>query len=324
MAVDIGCEAIDRISYTTYNRTIILKDNPASIGGTITSIDLWAHGDCSGLIVGTFYTTNGNTLKCRDSEAIPGVITAGLKVTKVVSITVEVGDYVGFYETLGSLDYEVAGTGVWDKTGEFIDPGDEENYTSRTDRAFSLGGYIGVAATNVEIDVPLVATSGATLAPTLVLDMKPEVPLADTVNGAVIAPLLSLGATLAAPLAGTINIFDFFPTLVLDIKPAIPVADMVDAAGLTPTFVLDKILEVLLETIDIKGCPVITEAILAVPLATIDVSELAVLWAGELRILFIIPALSRDLTISSALSKALTIKSSISTALTIKDTTVER
>ena len=164
-------------------------------------------------------------------------------------------------------------------------------------RIFSWHSALGIAefdfseieppATNVEIDVPLVAASGATLVPIFV----------STTKNPTILPPLATGDGVA--LAPTITI-----TFPRDVTLIVPLATTVDAAGLTPTFALGKIVRVL------PG--------------TIDVTELAVLWAGELRILFIIPALSRDLIISSALSNDLTIKSSTSTGLLIKDTTVER
>lgn len=145
MAVDIGAEAIDRGTLSIYEVTRILKDGQAIVAGTITSIDIWANTNVTGLIVGTFYTTNGDTLKCRDSEAIPGTITAGSKVTKAVSIAVEIGDYIGIYWTGGYLERDSSGfAGFWEKNGKYIDPNDETNYTFYSGDALSIGGYIGV------------------------------------------------------------------------------------------------------------------------------------------------------------------------------------
>lgn len=144
MAVDIGAEAIDRGTYITSHWTIIAKTNPAAEAGTITSIEIWARTDITGLRVGTFYTTNGNTLKCRDSEAIAGTITAGSKVTKPVSLAVEIGDYIGCYYTGGTLEVDEYGyPGKWHVANEYIDPGDEAEYTYFDDE-ISLGGYFPV------------------------------------------------------------------------------------------------------------------------------------------------------------------------------------
>jgi len=144
MAVDIGAEAINRpSSYGTDVYTVINKDHPATVAGTITSIDVWAQANLTVFRVGTFYTTNGDTLKCRASETIPGTITAGSKVTKVVSIPVEIGDYIGCKSTTGSVDCHLSGyAGIWRASGEYIDPEDETGYLFLAGYAISLGGYI--------------------------------------------------------------------------------------------------------------------------------------------------------------------------------------
>ncbi len=143
MAVDIGAEAINRATNTGNLTTVINKTSPASFGGLISFIDIWALTNITGLMVGTFYVTNGNTLKCRDSETIAGTITAGAKVTKAVSLVVVTGDYIGSYFTGGTLERDTeGGAGWWHKIGEYIDPGDETEFISLDGDATSLGGYI--------------------------------------------------------------------------------------------------------------------------------------------------------------------------------------
>jgi len=146
MAVDIGAEAINRDSTVVAGYTIVLKEHPATVGGTMTSIDIWANANIGNLIVGTFYKTNGDTLKCRDSEAIAGIITAGAKVNKEVTITVEIGDYIGLYWTVGVMERSTSGDGIWLFSGQSIDPDDEETYTPIANFTASLGGYIPGAA----------------------------------------------------------------------------------------------------------------------------------------------------------------------------------
>jgi len=80
MAIDIGEEAKDRQSTTTSGSTRINMGNPANASGTITSVEIWAYSNLEGVVVGTFYTTNGDTLKCRDSATI-GAVTSGSKQT---------------------------------------------------------------------------------------------------------------------------------------------------------------------------------------------------------------------------------------------------
>jgi len=142
MAVDIGVDVANFGGTCVSSRTHVNKDHPAESAGTIGSIEIWADSDITGLIVGTFYTTNGNTLKCRASQAIPGTITAGSKVEKPVSIAVEIGDYIGCYFTGGSLDRELfIYAGRWEVSAQEIDPGDEAVYNLNADQAMALGGY---------------------------------------------------------------------------------------------------------------------------------------------------------------------------------------
>ena len=146
MAVDIGAEAIDRGDNWAKYYTLVNADNPAGMAGVVASIDIWAAHDMGGLIVGTFYKTNGNTLKCRASVAIAGTITAGSKVNKVVSIAVEIGDYIGCYYTSGTTkNGSGAVVGHWYFNGEATDPNDEEDYVFWAGYAISLGGYIEAA-----------------------------------------------------------------------------------------------------------------------------------------------------------------------------------
>lgn len=146
MAVDIGLDAVDLpTDHDAALYTIINREHPAEAGGTLQTIEIWAHTNMTGLIVGTFYTTNGNTLKCRDSEAIAGTITAGSKVYKAVTLTVEIGDYIGLYWTGGAIEVATSGyAGYWLKTGKYIDPNDETTYTLFATRTVSLGGHFEV------------------------------------------------------------------------------------------------------------------------------------------------------------------------------------
>ena len=149
MTVDIGVEAINRSSLEGFGKTIINRGATASEAGNVTSIDIYVRldKDITGLIVGIFYATNGNTLKCRSAQAIAGTITGGSKVSKVVSLSVEIGDYIGCYFTGGELERDRSGyAGYWTKTGEYIDVDDEATYSLLSGDAISLGGYLAVAA----------------------------------------------------------------------------------------------------------------------------------------------------------------------------------
>lgn len=147
MAIDIGAEAEDRGFVVGETLTLIDKDNPANASGTITSVEIWANSNLSDCVVGTFYTTNGDTLKCRDSATI-GSVTAGSKQTFTedsgstpLAIAVEAGDYIGAYYTAGELEADTSlFVGVWYVSGEYIDPNDETTYTFVAGYAISLKG----------------------------------------------------------------------------------------------------------------------------------------------------------------------------------------
>lgn len=143
MAIDIGAGAISRdIAWTLAGYTLVDKNNPANASGTITSVEIWCTYDLAGCIVGIFYTTNGNTLKCRSATTI-GAVTGGSKQTFPLdpAISVEAGDYIGIYFTGGWLEQDTdIYAGLWHKYGQYIDPNDEAEYTFDAGEALSLHG----------------------------------------------------------------------------------------------------------------------------------------------------------------------------------------
>lgn len=144
MAIDIGADPIDRLSGLSGGATYIDKNNPANASGTLHSVKIWAEGDddMSSLIVGTFYTTNGDTLKCRDSEAIGDVEAGAERTFTGLSIIVEEGDYIGLYCVRGTIEADISGfAGLWIVAGEYIDPNDETDYFFLAGYAMSLYGY---------------------------------------------------------------------------------------------------------------------------------------------------------------------------------------
>jgi len=147
MAVDIGSDAIDRGNALGGTYTSLLKDIPASESGTLTSIEIWASEDMSGLKVGVFYLTAEDTFKCRSAATIAGTILAGSKVTKAVSLAMEVDDLLGLYWADGKIELDTSGgSGRWYRTGDHIIVDDEEEYTSLSNQILSLGGHLPAAA----------------------------------------------------------------------------------------------------------------------------------------------------------------------------------
>jgi len=147
MAVDIGEEAIDRGAALPAGFSAINENIAITESGTITLSDIYAVAEITGLKVGIFYKTNGNTLKCRSVQTIPGAIASGSKVSKAVSLAVEIGDYIGCYFTGGEIEWSSSGyTGLWyiEEDTFFVDNETEYDYLGGD--AVSIGGYLGAAA----------------------------------------------------------------------------------------------------------------------------------------------------------------------------------
>ncbi|MBA7532625.1 hypothetical protein ES705_24851 [subsurface metagenome] len=139
--IDIGAEPIDRSSSRPGYGTLINKENPANASGIITSVEIWAYSNLSVCKVGIFYTTNGNTLKCRSAATI-GNVTAGSKQTfNGLSLSVQTGDYIGMYFSNGTIEHDISGyAGLWDALGDKCLVDDESDYAFYTGDAVSLYG----------------------------------------------------------------------------------------------------------------------------------------------------------------------------------------
>lgn len=147
--IDVGADPIDRSTDFPGSFTIADKNNPANASGTLHTVQVYAKTNITALRVGTFYTTDGNTLKCRDSELVGDVVAGAWRTFTELSIAVVAGDYVGCYFASGAEDIEageVEFDGVWYVSGEYIDPNDETEYIFYAGSAISLYGYGDIAA----------------------------------------------------------------------------------------------------------------------------------------------------------------------------------
>lgn len=149
MAIDIGSVPGDWVSYLTAGYTAIEKSNPANEDGTITAVQFWVHTNIVGLRVGTFYTTNGDTLKCRDSATLGDFAAGEHEATEdsgaaPLAIEVKTGDYIGLYwPDTGAVKLLTTGgaVGIWNiPAEEHIDPGDEAAYSYAAGYQLALGG----------------------------------------------------------------------------------------------------------------------------------------------------------------------------------------
>lgn len=146
MTIDIGSEASDRGNqWTLASYTVVNKNNPANASGIITQVEIYpvVGKDLVNCIVGTFYTTNGNTLKCRAAVAIGAVVGGAKRTFAGLSLAVEAGDFIGYYQdgADGWLERATSGgVGIWYVSGQEIDPNDEAEYTLQADNILSLYG----------------------------------------------------------------------------------------------------------------------------------------------------------------------------------------
>ncbi len=139
--IDIGAEAIDRDTFAPFGRTFIALDNPANASGIIDTVKIWAHYVMTGVLVGTAYLISGDTYKFRD-HAVIGVVPSGSEQTFTgLSITVEAGDYIGFFAPDGNIERSFVGfAGLYWRANDCITGYPFLEYTLDAVTAMSLYG----------------------------------------------------------------------------------------------------------------------------------------------------------------------------------------
>ncbi|MFA5379669.1 MAG: hypothetical protein WC455_28180 [Dehalococcoidia bacterium] len=135
--IDIGSAAIDRTSNFGSTYTRIAINNPANATGKLTSIEIWANTNQTGVVVGTL-SGSGTSYTPRDSEYL-GAVTAGSKQTfSGLNIDVSSGDYIGYYDATGGIE-QGTGSGHYYKSGNQFAAG-TQTYTLAAGYDFSLYG----------------------------------------------------------------------------------------------------------------------------------------------------------------------------------------
>lgn len=139
MAIVIGHGATNRGSTANATLTIIDLANPANAAGWITSIEIWAATDLTGVVVGSFTNTSGTNFTCRDAVVI-GAVTSGSKQTFTsLYLWVEAGDYLGIYWGVGTLERDTdGGSGIYYLAGNQASPQIAGSYTLITTDAISI------------------------------------------------------------------------------------------------------------------------------------------------------------------------------------------
>lgn len=156
--IDIGNEAINRVSYIDYNKTLIDGTNVANTTGRLTSVSIYANNEMFFTVVAIFYRPNPggnpNNFTARCSQSL-GTVPTGLS-NHDVDLEVEEGDFIGvFFFGQGQIDAATSGGVFWniagDKTGA-----DDYEFGSPGDAIISLG------ATGFTPTTPTVTTQAAT------------------------------------------------------------------------------------------------------------------------------------------------------------------
>lgn len=158
MAIDVGSTASDRGSSININGyTNIPKNNPVNANGVITSVEVWANGNMTGLKVGTFFGS-GTSWTNRDYETI-GNVTAGSKQTfSGLSIDTQTNDLLGCVNTGGNIETDTTGGSghYWKKYDEFVTVTRTYAESDPTMTVFSLyatGISVATVTTQEESDV---------------------------------------------------------------------------------------------------------------------------------------------------------------------------
>ncbi|MBA7467763.1 hypothetical protein ES707_02984 [subsurface metagenome] len=141
LSIDIGEAAVWRAGSSGPGDTYINTGNPANASGIIDTVEIWAKEDMTGCKVGTFYKTNGNTLKCRSVVEIGDVPSGSKQTFTDLSLAVVTGDYIGIYPDSGRVAYiSFGGAGVWIKSGDGCVVDTEATYDFLSDWIMSLCG----------------------------------------------------------------------------------------------------------------------------------------------------------------------------------------
>ncbi|MFA5377837.1 MAG: PKD domain-containing protein [Dehalococcoidia bacterium] len=178
-ALDVGAEAVTGSASPTAGYTDISLTNPLNASGQLSSIEVWAMTNCTGLKVGTFYNSGTGQYTCRSVVEL-GNVTSGSKQTYTtdassnpISLTGVAGDYIGYHIDTGTWAYNTGGTGLYYKSGDQCVAGQSSTgWTLLADRDYSIyasGSNAGATLNDTETKTSYVIVTGAATSDTLKL-----------------------------------------------------------------------------------------------------------------------------------------------------------
>ena len=136
--IDVGVTNTEPTFSFSSDKTIIQLGNPANATGIITNVELNIGTSMVGLIIGTFSFSSGNTYICKSSLSI-GSLSVGINTLIDLSLSINVGDYIGCYYSSGSIYSPFTGAGLAWLSGSHISVNDSGVYTI-SDRDLYLYG----------------------------------------------------------------------------------------------------------------------------------------------------------------------------------------
>ncbi len=144
-AIDVGTEAISRVSPTYSGRTLIYSDNPANDTGILTSFELYLKNSATLVTVGVFYGS-ANSYTARAYASLGNVASGSKQTFSGLSVAVTATDFIGYYGATGNLAVTYTGAAT-----EKNKAGNQFNAGTQT-----YGSYTGV--------LPSLYATGATAA----------------------------------------------------------------------------------------------------------------------------------------------------------------
>ena len=164
--ISIGPGATSRASLAPAAYTQVDHTVAANADGIIDTVELYPYDNMGGVEVAIFRIVSGSTLATRDNETI-GTVTAGAPDPDIftgLSMDVITGDYIGFYNTSGTLKRTDTGGAGWHYAADRI-PTAEQAFTANT-RIYSIYGTGETAggATDYPISTSCGLTASATVA----------------------------------------------------------------------------------------------------------------------------------------------------------------
>lgn len=140
MAIDVGAACIDRGSDVSLTYTIVSLDNPANANGTIDYVCAWFKDDPAGVEVASFVDEGSNFLSTNEATALPdrGIGQQEYNAPgDFTAFNINAGEYIGIHAASGRIERDLAGSGYWYKTGDYI-PASSERFTFQIGRIQSL------------------------------------------------------------------------------------------------------------------------------------------------------------------------------------------